>query len=627
MRRIAGGLVLGLALVALPSTGVAHAVGTAPQSPLVVTNTTLTGTVGTPITVVPGGGSGNGATSIAVSGIGCTVSGLVLSASQPGTCAVWVVKEGTTTYARASSPAVRFTFSGQAQSALTITNSSTTGYVGTPITLVASGGTGSGAVSFAVTGAGCAVSGAQLSATQAATCQVTAIRAASGAYIRVSSATVAFTFIVASPDGLRVTNSVTTGVAGTPITLTSTTGSGSGALTFATSGIGCSVSGSALVATQPGICAAWVIKAADATYPRVTSPSVRFTFSAETQHALSISNSLAERTGVAGTPLPVTTTGGDGSGAVTLSAIGTGCSIIGLTVKATSSPTCIVTATKAASGIYARAASAPVTFTFTGIAQAAFAISNGSRTTPADSTFTLTTAGGSGSGAVTYSVTGTGCSVSGAVLSTTRATTCTVTATKAASGAYGAATSNAVVFTFAGLTQSPLSITNETLTGEAGTAITVTTDGGSGTGAESLVVVGAGCSLSGTSLSANQTTICTVTAAKAASGVYARATSAPVQFVFTAQDQATLLISNTTLTGPADTPITVTTSGGSGTGAVTYSVVGAGCSIAGAALQVTQPTTCRVTAYKAASGVFGPAASAERSFTFTAASQAALAIS
>jgi hypothetical protein len=50
VRRIAGGLALGLALVALPSTGVAYAVGTAPQSPLVITNTTLTGTVGTPIT-------------------------------------------------------------------------------------------------------------------------------------------------------------------------------------------------------------------------------------------------------------------------------------------------------------------------------------------------------------------------------------------------------------------------------------------------------------------------------------------------------------------------------------------------------------------------------------------------
>ena len=67
----------------------------------------------------------------------------------------------------------------QTQDPLSISNTTTTGYLGKPITLTTSGGSGDGAVSFLVTGTGCSVSVAavggdyQLDATTPVTCIVT----------------------------------------------------------------------------------------------------------------------------------------------------------------------------------------------------------------------------------------------------------------------------------------------------------------------------------------------------------------------------------------------------------------------------------------------------------------------
>ena len=625
LKRGAFGLVAAVLVFALPSTATAWAIGTAPQSQLTITNIINSGTAGTPITLSTGGGSGNGAVTFAVSGVGCTVNGTALNAAQPGTCTVWAINAGDSVYARATSPTVQFTFVGVAQSTLTITNSSTVGYVGTPITVTATGGSGTGGLSYAVTGMGCAISGNQLSVFQPATCRVIASRAGSGPYTKVSSTTVVFTFAAAAPTDLVLSYTASSGVPGTPITLSSSGGSGNGPVTFSTSGVGCSIVGSDLTASQPTKCAAWATKAAQGQFPRVTSLSTSFTFTADTQTALSISNLTT--TGTAGTPITVTTTGGSGSGVRSLSVVGAGCSVNGMTVSATISPTCIVKATKAASGIYALTTSAPVTFTFTGVAQSTFYISNSVRTAFAGSNVTVTSLGGSGSGAVTYSATGAGCSVTGAVLTATQPTTCTVIGTKAASGSYGPAFTAPADFIFAGVPQSALSITNDVLSGDAGTPITVTTAGGSGTGVITFVVVGAACRLTGSDLVATETTTCTVTASKAPSGVYARATSAPVTFTFTATAQDTLVISNTTRTNTADTAVTLTTTGGSGSGAVSYSATGPGCVVVGAVLTVTQPTTCSVVATKAPSGIYGSATSARVSFTFTAAAQSTLSIS
>jgi hypothetical protein len=83
--------------------------------------------------------------------------------------------------------------------------------------------------------------------------------------------------------------------------------------------------------------------------------------------------------------------------------------------------------------------------------------------------------------------------------------------------------------------QSALTIANTTLTGVAGTAITLSASGGSGSGAITFTTVGTGCAISTTSLTASTATTCVVTATKAANGIYASANSPTKSIAFLAR--------------------------------------------------------------------------------------------
>ena len=83
--------------------------------------------------------------------------------------------------------------------------------------------------------------------------------------------------------------------------------------------------------------------------------------------------------------------------------------------------------------------------------------------------------------------------------------------------------------------------------------------------------------------------------------------------------QATLSVSNSTLTGTVGTPIALTTTGGSGTGAITFTVTGTACAVNGTSLEATAAATCIVKAKKAASSGWKETTSATKTFTFAAA--------
>src|SRR5208283_2101574 len=92
---------------------------------------------------------------------------------------------------------------------------------------------------------------------------------------------------------------------------------------------------------------------------------------------------------------------------------------------------------------------------------------------------------------------------------------------------------------------------------------------------------------------------CNVTATKAADANYNAATSAAVVVTLSKANQATLTVNATTPLA-YNTSETLSTSGGSGTGAVTYAATGS-CTVSGATLTATSGTgTCSVTATKAA---------------------------
>lgn len=243
-------------------------------------------------------------------------------------------------------------------------------------------------------------------------------------------------------------------------------------------------------------------------------------------------------------------------------------------------------------------------------AQATLSIANTVLSGPAGTGIILSTSGGSGDGAITFAVTGSNCTLIGSTLNSTAPASCAVVATRAASANYLVATSAAKTFNFTALPQPTLTIVNTVLSGPAGTAITIIQSVGGGSGAQSIRSTTTGCTVSGMTI--NRTTslgTCAVTTTRAASGIYAAATSASQTFTFTAVAQATLTISNAqTVLAKGATGITLTSIGGSGTGAVTYVATGAGCVISGSRLTVASTLTgtgsCSVVATKAAQGIY-----------------------
>ncbi len=158
--------------------------------------------------------------------------------------------------------------------------------------------------------------------------------------------------------------------------------------------------------------------------------------------------------------------------------------------------------------------------------------------------------------------------------------------------------------------------------------VAMSATGGSGTGALSYAVVSGPCSVSGSTLSTTGVGTCSVTASKAADSNYNEITSAPISVVVTTATQAAL----TTSASPANIAFNGTsalsTSGGSGTGAVSYAVTAGGsfCSISGSTLTGTGIGACTVTATKAADTNYN-AATATVNVTVGQAAQAPLSAS
>jgi uncharacterized repeat protein (TIGR02543 family) len=157
------------------------------------------------------------------------------------------------------------------------------------------------------------------------------------------------------------------------------------------------------------------------------------------QRSLSLSGSQSAR----GAGVKVVVTGGSTAGAIIFevaNGTATGCAIDGEgLLTATTSGTCVVTATMLGDFIYKPvSASTSVTFLCALVAQTTLVVSASGTTTVA-----LSTTGGSGSGAVSYSVTNgsTACVLNGNLLTVAKTGTCLVAATKAADDVYEAATS------------------------------------------------------------------------------------------------------------------------------------------------------------------------------------------
>lgn len=141
------------------------------------------------------------------------------------------------------------------------------------LTLTTSGGSGTGAMSFAVTtagSAGCSVSGDVLTVSAAGTCSITATKATDARYLERSSSSTTITIAKAVQQPLTAFN--TWGSVGDPMQLSTTGGSGTGAVTYAvTAGSHCAITGSAIRSAKPLNCTVVATKATDSNFLAVSS--------------------------------------------------------------------------------------------------------------------------------------------------------------------------------------------------------------------------------------------------------------------------------------------------------------------------------------------------------------------
>ena len=522
------------------------------------------------------GGSGNGVVTFAAFGNNnckldtSTVGYAVLSTTfSVVTCNVVAYKAAdATTYAMAQTASVPLSFVAASQSPLSISGDNTNVAVGASINLTTVGGSGTGAYQYVANNTpsynphcvfnGSTTDTSTVTGSSIGTCSVTVVKAGSGLFGSQAATTVTFTFGSSqTPLNLNAVDTTTSSaVAGSPISLQLTGGSGTGALTFSSGA--CTVSYDAVTgivtvaAPYPTTCVITARQAADANYFGAASNSITITFAAQSQAPLTISATPLSAN--AGDSITVTALGGSGSGAYkfALYQTGTNCSIISSTsdpinnratayVTRTNSGICSIAAVRSGSGIYGSAVSQTLALVWGTIAQPIpLTISNDPTYASVGETITVTTKGGAGLGTITftninYDPT---CKLNTTTGQLYRATygTCTIRATKGTDGVYASQNSQDIVFTFYGsIVQAPLAISSTTLTSSVGTSISLSTTGGSSGGTVSYVIVGATGtgSISGSTLNATSAGTLIVRATKQGDANYASVVSPTVTFTFT----------------------------------------------------------------------------------------------
>ena len=284
--------------------------------------------------------------------------------------------------------------------------------------------------------------------------------------------------------------------------------------------------------------------------------------------------------------------------------------------------------------VYAPVSAAAVSLSFTPVAQDDLAITGDEASAAVGVNITLTVSGGSGAGGLRYSANNSsggncvitpGVNANTATVTSTSVGNCSVTVVKSGSGVYRTkVATTATTFNF-GESQSPLVLVPETDPGRdlitdealipqsaAGTAIVLLLTGGSGTGA--VTTYGGACTASYADgrVTVNSTfaTTCVISAARASSGQYFRATSNTQSVRFVAALQDPLIIDASATSVGAGDNIEVTVTGGSGSGAFNVAVYGSGCTIisnSGGVAVIKRETAgvCSAQGIRSSSGVYG----------------------
>jgi hypothetical protein len=215
------------------------------------------------------------------------------------------------------------------------------------------------------------------------------------------------------------------------------------------------------------------------------------------------------------------------------------------------------------------------------------------------------------------------CQIADGVLTVLAAGSCQITASQAQDDKYSATSTTKSIkiskaqqtIVFNPPTTLSATATPDALVATAGTGLTVTF-----TSTTPLI-----CDVAVTSLTLIKAGRCTIKASQTGDERYLPARDVTKSITITKAAQAALTVANSNASSIAKGPtgITLTPAGGSGSGAVTYSVRGVGCVLATDNLTVSTSTapgrsvTCSVTAIKATDDIYDKAVSVAKSFIFS----------
>jgi surface protein len=224
------------------------------------------------------------------------------------------------------------------------------------------------------------------------------------------------------------------------VTLTSSGGAGAGAVTYtAVVGSACVVSGNVVTVGNAGSsCAVIATKASDGNYNSANSSQISIATTRINQSALTFSN-LAEMP--ARSSMSVSAIGGSGEGVLRYrvsSAGGTGCSLSGTTLTATTAGQCTIEASRASSTNYTVSASVSQVIEVVKSAQTVRFTTNVPAQPLVGSTYSPS-ATASSALSISFSVSGGGCSLTSGTITFTAAGDCRVEASQTGDGAYLAA--------------------------------------------------------------------------------------------------------------------------------------------------------------------------------------------
>ena len=342
--------------------------------------------------------------------------------------------------------------------------------------------------------------------------------------------------------------------------------------------------------------------------------------------ALTVSSTIATY----GSTLSLTTTGGNGSGSISFVVDSGPCTVSGSTLSSTDTGTCMVTATKAASGNYLAASSTSTAITVGKATPTTSLALPASATTATYGTAVIITATVSTPGTVTFKVGGTAITGCTAVTATTTATcnwtpsavnaSTSLTADFAPTDSANYADLNAAGSLTINVGKAVLSITASSHSVTYGAAVPEISPAYSGfvNGDTSSVVTAPTCS----------TTYTTTTAVGLVATSCSGASATNYSFTYTQgvitigrANQANLSVANQSFWAhQTQFPSSWIPTGGSGTGALTYSVTSGPCTISAGVLSGNPtgpngPKVCTLTVTKAADTNYNAITSA--SFTAT----------